>query len=72
MNYKTAVHETASARGSSNACVFATYNEADRAGKELLSRWTLPHHHSVIETDEPVNYEFPEGIDRPRSIGSKS
>jgi hypothetical protein len=51
-----------------NACRFATIDEADRAGWELLSRWFAPETFEVRYSDDAVNYEFPADIARPRSI----
>ena len=42
----------------SNACRYATEKEADAAGDELLSRWTVPHAHRVVPSEDPVNYRF--------------
>lgn len=53
-----------------NAVRFATAEEADRAGAELLSRWFVPTGYEVRESDDPVNYEYPEGGDRPRPVKS--
>lgn len=55
-------------RPSTNACIYATKEEAARAGVELLSRWTMPEGFVVMAVDEEPNYEFPIGLDRPRSI----
>ena len=44
-----------------NACVFATEQEALDAGAELASRWMLVTAHEARPTDEPVNYEFIDG-----------
>ena len=48
-----------------NAVAFATHDEADRAGRENLSRWCMPDGYVVVESDEPVNYTFPAGTSRP-------
>jgi hypothetical protein len=65
MSYKMEV-ETPRGQWSSNALRFATKEEAERAGDELLSRWTVPLSSRATETpDEPVNYEFPTWADRP-------
>lgn len=48
-----------------NGCRYATEEEAKRAGSELLSRWWVPTGFHVEETNDPVNYEFPEGHPRP-------
>lgn len=61
--------ETPKGQWSSNALRFATADEAERAGDELLSRWTVPLSARATETpDEPVNYEFPIGASRPRPV----
>ena len=49
-----------------NACVFATEEEATAAGHELLSRWYVPESFEVRPTDDPVNYTFVDG--KPKSI----
>ena len=52
-----------------NAVRFATAEEADRAGHELLGRWFAPTGFEVRESENQVNYEFPEGASRPKSLG---
>ena len=37
---------------------FATSEEADNHGSELLSRWYTPDKYRVVETDDPINYRF--------------
>ena len=44
-----------------NACVFATVEEAMAAGNELLSRWMSPESFEVRPTDDEVNYTFVDG-----------
>lgn len=39
-----------------NAVVFATSEEAEAGGRELLSRWFVPIGYEVVETEEEVNY----------------
>lgn len=51
-----------------NAVRFATEDEATRAGHELLSRWWVPESFEVRESEDAVNYEFPEGAQRPLSL----
>ena len=41
-----------------NACVYATKEEAQEAGTELASRWLLVKANEARPTDEPVNYTF--------------
>lgn len=55
-----------------NGVRFATAAEANRAGHELLSRWFLPTGFEVRESDDPVNYEFPESAQRPVRIESSN
>ena len=45
----------------SNALRFATKEEAEASGRELLSRWFLPSDSRATECDDPVNYEFKDG-----------
>ena len=52
-----------------NAVRFATKEEAERAGHELLSRWFAPTGFEVRETEDKINYEFPENASRPVSLG---
>ena len=68
MSYKYGVHESENSKPCFNACAFATKEEAERAARELFSRWYAPHSWSIHESDEPVNYEFPGDIGRPRAI----
>ena len=56
----------------SNAQRFATQDEAARAGVELMTRWSVPEGIATEESDEVVNYEFPEGTDRPRPFHPRS
>jgi hypothetical protein len=42
----------------SNACVYATEEEAKSAGHELLGRWFVPTDSRAIESNDPVNYIF--------------
>jgi hypothetical protein len=43
---------------SSNALRFATKEEAEASGKELLSRWFVPTDSRAVESEDPVNYSF--------------
>jgi hypothetical protein len=52
----------------SNGCVFATPEEAGRAGVELLMRWFMPSDFVVLESDEPVNYRMLEMDLRPVAL----
>ena len=57
-NFKYGVQMAGESKLSFNAVVFATTEEADLAGRELLSRWFAPIGYEVIETDDAVNYEI--------------
>jgi hypothetical protein len=46
---------------SGNAVRFATEEEADQGGRELLSRWFVPTGYRVVESDDEVNYVFRNG-----------
>lgn len=52
----------------SNGLRFATKDEAERAGQELLSRWFLPTDSRATESEDPVNWEFPVEAPKPRPI----
>jgi hypothetical protein len=48
-----------------NALRFATQDEAEKAGRELLSRWWVPTDSRAAQSDEPVNYVFDDAVGRP-------
>jgi hypothetical protein len=41
-----------------NALRFATKEEAEASGNELLSRWFVPSDSRAAESEDPVNYRF--------------
>lgn len=49
-----------------NACRYATKEEASHAGLELMTRWTAPTGYEARPSSDPVNYEFRDG--RPRRL----
>ena len=51
-----------------NSCVYASKEEAERAGVELAGRWLAVVAWEARPTDEPVNYRFPLGAARPERI----
>lgn len=54
-------------QGATNACRFATHDEASRAGEELYSRWMSLDRYVVEESQDAVNYTIgPDG--RPASL----
>jgi hypothetical protein len=56
MSWKTEV--LVDGKWSTNAVVLATKEEAEEAGKELLSRWFLPVDSRAVESTDQVNYKF--------------
>jgi hypothetical protein len=46
---------------SGNALRFATKEEAEKSGRELLSRWFVPSDSRAAESSDPVNYKFTNG-----------
>ncbi len=67
-NFKYGVYGVGETVMSFNALVFATADEAKRAGLELQMRWMGMSGFDVVETCEPVNYQFPVMAYRPYSI----
>jgi hypothetical protein len=55
MAFKTEVY---TGSWSSNALRFATKEEAEASGKELLNRWYVPTDSRAAESSDPVNYRF--------------
>lgn len=51
-----------------NAVRYATEAEAKRAGDSLMARWFVPIGYEIRESDDPVNYEWPEGESHPRHL----
>jgi hypothetical protein len=44
-----------------NALVFATKEEAEQNGRDLLMRWFVPTDSRAIESTDPVNYSYVNG-----------
>jgi hypothetical protein len=44
-----------------NACRFATQDEALRYVDDLMFRWTRVTDTRVVESDDPVNYQWKDG-----------
>ena len=55
MSYKM---EVKTSGWDSNACAYATKEEAEAAGRELLSRWFVPTDSRAVASEEEVNYKF--------------
>lgn len=63
MSYKYEVE--VDGKFSGNAVRFATREEADAAGRELLMRWFVPTGHRVVESDDAVNYVIKDNTIQP-------
>ena len=57
-NFKYGVQLPDQKHLSFNAVVFATSEEAEAGGRELLSRWFVPIGYEVVETEDRVNYRI--------------
>ena len=58
MPYKYGVELKGESKLNFSAGVFAKKEEADLAGRELLSRWFAPIGYKVVQTEDEVNYEI--------------
>jgi hypothetical protein len=50
-----------SGKWAGNALVFATKEEAEQWGRDLLMRWFVPTDSRAVEVDKPVNYRLIDG-----------
>jgi len=66
MGFKAGIEFSGQKELNFNQCVFATREEAEIAGDELLSRWFLPDGFKVVEVNEEANYTIVDG--KPISI----
>lgn len=57
-SYAAEVIADSSGKWTGNQLRFATYAEADAYARDLYSRWTLVSQFRVVESTDPVNYEF--------------
>ena len=57
-NFRYGMTFDGQSKPSFNAVVLATREEADDAGRKLMSRWFVPTGWEVVETDDAVNYTF--------------
>ena len=67
MPYKYGVELKGESKLSFNAVVFATEEEADLAGRELLSRWFAPIGYKVVHSEDEGNYEIVDNTITPLS-----
>jgi len=61
IGYKAGMRFSGQAEPSFNAQVFATREEAEVAGNELMSRWFVPIGFEVIQVNQEVNYRIDNG-----------
>jgi hypothetical protein len=60
LSYKVEVIADSSGKFVGNMLRFATRKEAKGYGGDLMSRWLLVENYRVVESDDPVNYEWKE------------
>ena len=70
MNTSWKTEVCVSGKWATNALRFATREEAEKAGVELLSRWFVPTDSRAAESNDPVNYRFDDAIFRPVPISA--
>lgn len=71
MSWKVEVTTDSSGAWSTNACRFATREEAEKSARSLFQRWTLVREYRATECDEPVNYRWIDGVgDTPLAEGA--
>ena len=66
--WKSWVHIEKNDEWATNSCVFASWEEANAAGDELLSRWFGPDVHEPRPSDKAVNYRFDFAAWKPERI----
>lgn len=62
MSFKPQVRTGSDPKFYGNALAFATEAEALANAEALYYRWTLCTDYRAIESDEPVNYTFHDGV----------
>ena len=58
VNFKPAFILPGEEKPCTNAQVFATYEEAVNSAAARFQVWTMPSGYTVVETEDPVNYEW--------------
>ena len=66
--WKSWVHIEKNDEWATNSCVFSSWEEANAAGDELLSRWFVPDTHEPRPSDKVVNYRFDFAAWKPERI----
>jgi len=62
MSFKPEVRTGSDPKFYCNALAFATEAEALANAKDLYHRWTLCVDYRAVESDEPVNYTYHDGV----------
>ena len=62
MSFKPQVRTGTDLKFYGNALSFATEQEALANAKDLYNRWTLCVDYRAVESDEPVNYSYADGV----------
>lgn len=65
MSFKPEVRTGTDPKFYGNALAFATEAEALASAKDLYNRWTLCVDYRAVESDEPVNYTYHDGVLEP-------
>lgn len=65
MSFKPVVKTGTDPKWYDNALRFATKEEAFASAQNLAGRWTLVTDYDAHESDEPVNYEIVDNVQRP-------
>jgi hypothetical protein len=60
-----------SGKWAGNALVFATKEEAEQWGRDLLLRWFVPTDSRAVESTEVVNYRLIDGQLLPMVVGDE-
>lgn len=58
MSYKAEVIADSTGNWNSNALRFATQDEAQSYGRDLMGRWMAVREMRVVESTDPVNYDW--------------
>jgi hypothetical protein len=62
MSFKPEVIADSSGEWCGNALRFATREEAEANVRDLSGRWLAVRETRVVESDEPVNYSYVDGV----------
>lgn len=58
MSFKAAIKVYDDPKYYQNGIVLATREEAESYGRNKVAAWTLAEGYQVVESDEPVNYQW--------------